>query len=176
MLLISSFFVLSLFFLLEGSSRGIPSGRFSFKWLDYGRTYNNNNNNNTFKYTAYLFWIFCFFSPPRICWITPAPQEAAQGSLSLFREPWHDKSHLMSVSVSFPFLAADFICVKKKKMYVCADKRNPCKRHLQKQTATKSLSCERMMLHLISGLRCCLKLNRSLFSKPVSLTYMYMST
>lgn len=103
------------FFLLEGSSRGIPSGRFSFKWLDYGHTYNNNNNNNTFKYTAYLFWIFCFFSPPRICWITPAPQEVAQGSLSLFREPWHDKSHLMSVSVSFPFLAADFICVKKNK-------------------------------------------------------------
>lgn len=63
MLLISSFFSSYLPFLKKkkrkSSSRGIPSGRFSFKWLDYGCTYNNNNN-NTFKYTAYLFYVFVF--------------------------------------------------------------------------------------------------------------------
>lgn len=47
----------------------------------------------------------CAFLSPRICWITPALQEVAQDSLSLFREPSHDKSHLMSVWVSVLFKA-----------------------------------------------------------------------
>lgn len=59
-----------------------------------------------------IYSVFFFPSPPpRTCWITPALQEVAQDSLFLFREPWHDKSHLMSVLVSVPVLVVFVLTV-----------------------------------------------------------------
>lgn len=99
MLLISSFF----FF----KARAVGFLRGGFHSNSSLADRHTHAHTNTCKYTSSLLFVFVFLSP-RICWITPALQEVAQDSLSLFREPLHDKSHLMSVWVSV-LLKAVFI-------------------------------------------------------------------